>query len=121
MLTHLDEVFQTPSQPGQEEAFDPTDIEAIAQHERDRLAALRAEKQQREDESTQETVQTAEPQEAEHREAQEHVSVSISETGAVKLAVMAAQAVEQGHTPEGKDSQGMEQLLQFTGAYILDK
>ena len=106
MLTNLEEVFQSPSQPEQEKVPNPTDIEAIAQHERDRLAALRASKQEGKEGSPEATAQAsgeAQDNGEQLREGPKHVSVSISKKGALKLAVLAAEAVQQADTPEGED------------------
>ena len=107
MLTNLDEVFQSPAQPEQEKALDPTSIEAIAQHERDRLAALRASKQEsKEDisEAAAEASGEAQNEENQLKEGPENVSVSTPETGAVKLAELAAEAAKEADTPEGEAS-----------------
>ena len=109
MLTNLDEVFQAPEQPiNGRQPLDLDSIEAKAQHERDRLAALKASQGQKADEiaesaaadgAVQSQPEAVRQPSVQSREEDQRVSVSISETGALKLAVLAADAVNGSEVP----------------------
>jgi len=113
MLTNLEEVFLLPKEaaergeaPPPPPSVDPADVEAVAQHERGRLAALKAEKEAQE--VAAEAANTAPAPEAASVKGAavegggDTVRVEVSETGVVKLSVLAAVAVEeQGATPTG--------------------
>lgn len=103
MLTNLEEVFQAPTSSIAGPPVDPRDIEAMAQHEHDRLAAIQRSQAHAVDESGSlaqaEDREKNEPQKR-AQPSEERVSLSISETGAVKLSVLAAQAIgETGQAP----------------------
>lgn len=106
MLTNLEEVFQAPKMPETAPAVDVSGIEAMAQHESDRLSASPTPQPGTGDAvAPSDHAPAAVDSESVGKEAQrpqeESVAVSISETGAVKLSVLAAEAVHQASEVEG--------------------